>query len=61
MTPSKLKVLSSSSWNEKYQPNTIAMTRDKYTGRYHLGSNSIFAPDTFTFKSLISAYFPQSD
>ena len=29
-----MNVLTSTCWNEKYQPLTIDMTKDKYTGRY---------------------------
>ena len=36
-------------WNEKYQPLTIDMTKDRYTGRYRLGLNSIFVPDSSPF------------
>ena len=36
-------------WNEKYQPFTIDMTKDKFCGRYRLGLNSIFVPDSSPF------------
>ena len=49
MTFNEFKLLTSTCWNEKYQPLTIHMTKDKYTGRYRLGSNSIFIPDTSPF------------
>ena len=49
MTPNEFKLLTSTCWNEKYQPLTIDMTKDKYTGRYRLGLNSIFVPDTTPF------------
>ena len=42
MTLNEFKLLTSTCWNEKYQPLTIGMTKDKYTGRYRLGVNSIF-------------------
>ena len=45
----EFKSLISICWNEKYQPLTIDMTKDKYTGRYRLGLNTIFVPDTTTF------------
>ena len=45
----KFKLLTSICWNEKYQPLTIDMTKDKYTGRYRLGLNSIFVPKTSPF------------
>ena len=46
MTLPEFKQLSSICWNEKYQPLTIDMTKDKFTGRYRLGLNSIFVPNT---------------
>ena len=46
MTLNEFKLLTSTCWNEKYQPLTIDMTKDKYTGRYRLGLNSIFVPNT---------------
>ena len=50
MTLNEIKLLSSTSWNEKYQPLTIDMTKDKYTGCYILGLNSLFIPDSSPFK-----------
>ena len=41
--------LPSTWWNEEYQPLTIDMTKDKYTGRYRLGLNNIFVPDSSPF------------
>ena len=35
---------------KKYQPITLDMTKDKYTGRYRLGLISLFVPDSFPFK-----------
>ena len=49
MTLNEFKLLTSTCWNEKYQPLTIDMTKDKYTGRYRLGLNSIFVPDSSPF------------
>ena len=49
MTLNEVKLLTSTCWNEKYQPLTIDMTKDKYTGRYRLGLNSIFVPDSSPF------------
>ena len=34
MTLNEFKLLTSTCWNEKYQPLTIDMTKDKYTRRY---------------------------
>ena len=42
MTLNEFKYLTSTCGNEKYQPLTIDMTKDKYEGRYRLGLNSIF-------------------
>ena len=49
MTLNEFKLLTSTCWNEKYQPLTIDMTKDKYTGRYRLGLNNIFVPDSSPF------------
>ena len=49
MTLNEFKFLTSTCWNEKYQPLTFDMTKDKYTGRYRLGLNSIFVPDSSPF------------
>ena len=52
MTLNEFKNLTNICWNEKSQPLTIDMTKDKYTGRYRLGLNSIFVPDTNPLKNL---------
>ena len=49
MTLNDFKLLTSTCFNEKFQPLTIDMTEDKYTGRYRLGLNSIFVPDSSSF------------
>ena len=49
MTLDEFKYLTSTCWNEKYQPVTIDMTKVKYTGRYRLGLNSIPIPDSSLF------------
>ena len=49
MTLNEFKLLTSTCWNEKYQPLTIDMAKDKYTGRYRLGLNHIFVPNTSPF------------
>ena len=49
MTLNEFKFLTSTCWSEKYQPLTIDMIKDKYTGRYGLGLNSIFVPDSSPF------------
>ena len=49
MTLNEYKYLTSICWNEQYQPLTIVMTKDKFTGRYLLGLNSIFVPKSSPF------------
>ena len=49
MTLTEFKLLTSTCWKEKHQPLTIDMTKDNYTGRYRLGLNSIFVPDSSPF------------
>ena len=49
MTLDEFKYLTSTCWNKNYQPLTIDMTKDKYCGRYRLGMNSIFVPDSSPF------------
>ena len=49
MTIDEFKYLISTCWNKQYQPFTIDMTKDKYTGRYRLVLNSIFNPDSSPF------------
>ena len=49
MTLNEFKYLTSTCWIERYQPLTIDMTKDRYQGRYRLGLNSIFVPDSSPF------------
>ena len=49
MTLDEFKYLTSTCWNKNYQPLTIDMTKDKYCGRYRLGLNSIFVPNSSPF------------
>ena len=49
MTLDELKYLTSTCWNEKNQPLTIDMTKDKHTGRYRLLLSSIFVPNSSPF------------
>ena len=49
MTLDEFKYLTSTCWNEKYQPLSIDMTKDKYTGRYRLGLNSLFVSNINPF------------
>ena len=48
-TLDQFKYLTNTCWKEKYQPLTIDMTKDRYQGRYRLGLNSIFIPDSSHF------------
>ena len=45
----EFKYLTSTCWNEKYQPLTNDMTKDKYIGRYRLGRNSMIIPKSSPF------------
>ena len=49
MTFDEFKYLTSTCWKEKYQPLTIDMTKDKFTGRYRLGLNIIFVHNSNPF------------
>ena len=49
MTLNEFELVTSTCWNEKYQPLTIDMTKDKYQGRFWLGLISIFVPDSSPF------------
>ena len=49
MTLNEFNLLKSTCWNKIYKPLTIDMTKDKYTGRYRLGLNSIFVPNSSPF------------
>ena len=49
MTLDEYKYLTSTCWNEQYQPLTIDMTKNKHTGRHRLGLNSILVPNSFPF------------
>ena len=49
MSLNEYKHLTSTCWDEKYQPLTIDMTNDKYTGRCRLGFESLFVPSRSSF------------
>ena len=49
MTLNEFKNLTNNCWNEKYQPLTIDMTKNRYQGRNRLGLSSIFVPDSSPF------------
>ena len=46
MTLDEFKYLTSSCWDKTYQNLTLDFTKDKNTGRYRLGLNSIFVRDS---------------
>ena len=50
MTLNEFKYLTFTCSNEYYQPLTIDMTKDKDTGRYRLGLNSLYVPDSCPFQ-----------
>ena len=49
MTLNELMYLTSTCWNEIYQPLTNDMTKDKYCEGYRLGLNSMFVPNCSPF------------
>ena len=49
MTLNEFKYLTSTCWNEQYQPLTIDMTKSAYDGRCRLGLKSILVPDSSPF------------
>ena len=49
MTQNDIKCLTSTYWDKKYQSLTIDMTKDNYTGRYRLGLESLYIPNSFPF------------
>ena len=49
MTLEDIKYLTNTCCDEKYQPLTIDMTKDNYTGCYRIGLNSIFVPKSSPF------------
>ena len=49
MTLNEFKLLTSTCWNEKFQPLTVDMTKDKVCGCYRLRSNNIFVPNSSPF------------
>ena len=49
MSLNEIKYSISTCWNENYQILTFDMTKGKNTGRYRLGLNSIFVPNTSPF------------
>ena len=58
MTLNNPKLLTSTAWNEKYQPPTFVMSKYKYKGRYRLGLGSLFVPDTKLFQTKEMSIYP---
>ena len=56
MTLDEFKYLTSTCWKNNYQPITIDMNKDNYTGRYRLGLKSIFVPESSFFKKYLQLY-----
>ena len=50
MTLNEFKLLTSTCWNKKCQPLAIDLTKECYQGRYRLGLNSKFVPDSSPFQ-----------
>ena len=49
MTLDEFKYLTSTCWNKNYQLLSFDKTKDKFCGRYRLGFNSIFVPNSSPF------------
>ena len=49
MSLQKFEYLNSTCWNEKYQPLTFDMTKDKHSGPCRLGLNCLFVPNSNQF------------
>ena len=49
MTLDEFKYLTSTCWDEKYQPLTTDLTDDKFTACYRLGLNSSIVPKSSPF------------
>ena len=45
LTLDEFKYLTSTCWNEQYQPLTIDMTEDNFSGLYRLGLNNLIIPE----------------
>ena len=52
MKLNEYKYITSTCWNEKYQPLTIDMTKNAYNGRYRLRLKSVFVPNTSPFQEM---------
>ena len=49
MTLNEVRFLTSTCWNEKYEPVTIELAKDEITALYRLGLNSLLVPDSSPF------------
>ena len=49
MTLNEFRMLTSTCWDKIYQSLTIDLTKDKITGRYRLGLNSLLFPIALLF------------
>ena len=49
MTLNEFEYFTSTCWDRKNQPLTIDKTKDNFSGRQRLGSNSLFIPNYFAF------------
>ena len=49
MTLNEFNFLTSTCWNEIFQPVSIDLTKDKYQEKYRLGLKSIFATGSSLF------------
>ena len=50
MTLNDFKLFTSTCWNDKNEPITNDMTKDRFQGRYKLGLDSIFVPKSSPFQ-----------
>ena len=51
MSHNEYKYITSTCWDRENQPLTFVMKKGKYTGRYRLGLNKLFNPDSKPFKT----------
>ena len=54
----EFKFLTSTCWNEKYQPINIEKTNDKHTGRYRVGQKSLFVSRSKTLWTNYMCIYP---
>ena len=56
MTLDEFKILKSKGWGEKYQPLNIDKMKVEFTGRYHLGLNTLFCSKDKCFSDGLNGY-----